>query len=113
MGELLARLDDWELRDLTPAERERRQRLCERLQSAVRKANMDFNELVYNVVLFSHSICSSTVLTSYFIVLCIVKVYEIGLVYPFLVSGMLSFATTKKIHRKSSLERNDCGQHMW
>lgn len=46
--DLISRLDDWELRDLTPAERERRVRLCEKFQSAIKKAHMDINELVLN-----------------------------------------------------------------
>lgn len=50
MNELLSRLDDWELRDLTPAERERRQRLCEKLQSTIKKAHMDFNQSVLTVL---------------------------------------------------------------
>ncbi|XP_045587447.2 syntaxin-8 isoform X2 [Procambarus clarkii] len=48
--DLIARLDDWELRDLTPAERERRTRLCERFQSALKKADMDFNERKYQSI---------------------------------------------------------------
>ncbi|XP_042216696.1 syntaxin-8-like [Homarus americanus] len=47
---LISRLDDWELRDLTPAERERRIRLCEKFQSAIKKAHMDFNERKYRSI---------------------------------------------------------------
>lgn len=50
VDELIARLDDWELRDLTPAERERRIRLCEKFQSSLKKAHMDFNERKYRSV---------------------------------------------------------------
>ncbi|XP_050690492.1 syntaxin-8-like [Eriocheir sinensis] len=44
VSDLISRLDSWELRDITPAERERRTRLCERLQSTIKKAHMDFTE---------------------------------------------------------------------
>ncbi|XP_071536971.1 syntaxin-8 isoform X2 [Panulirus ornatus] len=42
--DLISRLDSWELRDLTAAESERRLRLCEKFQSAIKKAHMDINE---------------------------------------------------------------------
>lgn len=42
--ELVERLDGWELRDLTRPEHERRTRLCEKLLSALTRAEMDINE---------------------------------------------------------------------
>lgn len=44
VSDLITRLDSWELRNLTPQEKERRIRLCERLKSTVKKAHMDFTE---------------------------------------------------------------------
>ncbi|MPC26262.1 Syntaxin-8 [Portunus trituberculatus] len=44
VGDLITRLDSWELRNLTPQEKERRLRLSERLKSTVKKAHMDFTE---------------------------------------------------------------------
>ncbi|KAK4304386.1 hypothetical protein Pmani_023655 [Petrolisthes manimaculis] len=45
--DLLERLEGWELRDLTRPEHERRTRLCEKLLSALTRAEMDFNERRY------------------------------------------------------------------
>ncbi|XP_069980828.1 syntaxin-8 [Penaeus vannamei] len=44
VSHLTRRLNEWSLRDLTAWERERRERLCETLQSALKKARMDFRE---------------------------------------------------------------------
>ncbi|XP_064082760.1 syntaxin-8-like [Macrobrachium nipponense] len=44
VGNLLARIDDWELRNLTEREKERRIRLCETLQSSIKRVAMDFND---------------------------------------------------------------------
>ncbi|KAK7081683.1 Syntaxin-8 [Halocaridina rubra] len=41
---LLSRLDTWESRNLTEREKERRIRLCETLQSSLKRVAMDFND---------------------------------------------------------------------